>query len=49
MNINEFLEMAEMFFAMKHPNYCEDYIEEHNESELWDIIEEFFQQIHPQV
>jgi hypothetical protein len=49
MDINEFLEIAGRFFDMKHPNYCEDYIEENDESELWKIIEDFFEQIRPQV
>jgi hypothetical protein len=52
MNIIEFLEIAGRFFDMKHPNFCEDYIEENdenNESELWKICEEFFEQMRPQV
>lgn len=49
MNINEFLEIAGRFFDMKHPNFSEDYIEENDESELWKICEEFFEQMRPQV
>jgi len=48
-SINEFFEIAEKFFAMKHPTYFEDYIEDNNESELWKICEEFFEQIGPQI
>jgi hypothetical protein len=61
MNINEFLEIADEFFSVIHPNYCDDYIEEDkedkedkednedNKSEFWSICEDFFQQIGPQI
>jgi hypothetical protein len=49
MNISEFLDIAEEFFGIMHPNYCEDYIEENYESELWKICEEFFEQMGPQI
>ena len=52
MNINEFLEIADEFFSVLHPNYCDDYIEEDkedNKSEFWSICKEFFQQIGPQI
>lgn len=45
MNINEFLDIAEEFFDMMHPNFCDDYVEENNECQLWKICEEFFEQI----
>jgi hypothetical protein len=59
MDINDFLEIAGRFFDMKHPTFCEDYIEEtelckicedyNQENELWKICEDFFEQIRPQV
>ncbi len=49
MNINEFLEIVEEFFDLIHPNFCDDYVEEDNEFNLWKICEEFFEQIGPQI
>jgi hypothetical protein len=49
MNINEFLDIAEEFFGIMHPNFCDDYVEKNNECQLWTICEEFFEQIGQQV
>lgn len=49
MNINEFFEIAERFFELMNPNLCEDYIEENEESELWKLCEDFFDQMGPQI
>ena len=49
MNINEFLDIAEEFFGIMHPNFCDEYIEENNECQLLKICEEFFQQMGQQV
>jgi hypothetical protein len=45
MNINELLYIAKEFFEIIHPNFCDDYIEENDELELWKLCEDFFQQI----
>lgn len=47
MNIKEFFEIAEKFFDEKHPNLCEDYVEEESYSEIWQALEDFFNQINP--
>lgn len=47
MNINEFLIIAEEFFDIVHPNFCEDFVQDSVESEFWTICEEFFQEINP--
>jgi ferritin len=49
MNINELLEIAEEFFDNMHPNFCEDYVEQNEESELWKLCEDFFSQMGQQV
>lgn len=38
MNINEFLEIADKFFTIIHPNFCEDYDYEIFESDLWKLL-----------
>ena len=49
MNINELLEIAEEFFDNMHPNFCEDYVEQNEEFELWKLCEDFFSQIGQQI
>jgi hypothetical protein len=49
MNINYTLNVVEEFLDIMYPNFCNDYDYENNESELWKICEEFFQQIGPQI
>lgn len=49
MNINELLHVAEEFFELMNPNFCQDYINENEESELWKICDDFFQQMGQQV
>ncbi len=49
MNITEIFCIIENFFDLIHPNFCDDYVEEDNEFNLWKICEEFFEQIGPQI
>jgi len=44
MNINLF-DIADDFFTMLNPNFCDDDIEEIEPCELWQICEEFFEQM----
>jgi len=48
-NINEFFDIVEEFFDAMHPNYCDVYVEENTQCQLWKICEEFFEQIGPQI
>jgi hypothetical protein len=49
MNMNDFLDIIEEFLGMMHPNYCDDYVEENVDFELWQIFEKFFEHIGPQI
>jgi len=49
MNINDLLCITEDFFGIIYPNFCDEYVEENNECQLWKICEEFFEQMGPQI
>ena len=45
MNINHIFNLTEDFFTMINPNFCDDCDDEIEESELWKICEDFFEQM----
>lgn len=53
MNINEILDIAEQFFSIKHPNFCDDYVEVQNyyidTHEFLEMREMFIQNIENQL
>lgn len=49
MDIYEFLYIAKEFFDQLNPNFCEEYIEEPEEFEVWNLCEDFFNKMGPQV
>jgi hypothetical protein len=49
MNMTEFFEIAQEFFDLMNPNFSDEYIEENEESELWKLCEDFFEQMRPQI
>jgi hypothetical protein len=49
MNINDLLKATKEFFDMMNPNFCDDYVEDIELSELWEFCEDFFYQFRQQV
>lgn len=49
MNINDFLAITKEFFERLNPNFCDDYIEVSEGVEFWNLCEDFFNQMGPQV
>jgi hypothetical protein len=47
MDIKEALALAEQFFYILHPNFCEDYMEQDDEFEFFKMCEDFFNQLNP--
>ena len=51
MNINELFDVAEEFFDIIYPNFCDDYVDENMEFpfSFWEICEEWFHEMGPQI
>ena len=49
MDIKELYEIIDEFFIILNPNISNDYIEENDDSELWKLCEDFFEQMGPQI
>jgi hypothetical protein len=49
MDLQLFFEITQDFFELLHPNFCEEYTPDDNIITMFQVCQEFFEQMGPQI